>query len=382
MAGISKKRIKTKKGEVIRYTITYVDLFGKRHTSGYYETLKEAKKDLKKFETPKADNSIKYGYIFQTYLKRCENKLAQNTLDKYKHYYDTFFNQFDEIRYDKINSVMWQNIFDDLFKNRNPFFVEGCLTFAKASVNFQIKHGQIEINVFNKVEKIKTPKPNIEHLTISELKEVLDECKRSYKEYYPLLYTFIGTGAREGEIFALEKSDINVEENYITISKQFTKGKLLYHPKTEHSNRKIYIFKDLKEVLIEHIKTLKPDNPLLFPNSAGNYINASNFRNRVFNKLLELCGINKRIRIHDLRGSYTDTTIASGLSVKFTQNQLGHAKAETTMNIYMRNNADMINNAMHRLNNIFAEEKINQQKISNKIILFPKSFSRQGDLNP
>lgn len=380
MAGISKKRIKTKKGEVIKYTITYVDIFGKRHTSGYYETLKEAKKDLKKFETPKADNSITYGQIFKTYLARCENKLAQNTLDKYNHYYDTYFNRFDDIRYDKITSIMWQNLFDQLFKERNPHFVDGCLTFAKASVNFLIKHGEIEINVFNKVEKIKTPKPNIEHLTVDELKGLLDECKRSYREFYPLLFAFIGTGAREGEIFALEKSDVNFDENCITISKQFTKGKLLQHLKSEHSNRKIYIFDDLKEVLREHIKTLKPDNPLLFPNSAGGYINASNFRNRVFNKLLALCGIKKHIRIHDLRGSYTDTVLTSGLSVKFAQNQLGHAKAETTMNIYMRNNADMINQAMQCLNGIFTDK--NQRKISNKVIQFPKRLSRLGDLNP
>lgn len=35
MAGISKKRIKTKTGEKVKYTITYTDIFGKRHTSGY-----------------------------------------------------------------------------------------------------------------------------------------------------------------------------------------------------------------------------------------------------------------------------------------------------------------------------------------------------------
>ena len=46
MAGISKKRIKTKNGEVIKYTISYYDVFGKQHTSGIYDTIKEAKRDL------------------------------------------------------------------------------------------------------------------------------------------------------------------------------------------------------------------------------------------------------------------------------------------------------------------------------------------------
>ena len=379
MAGISKKRIKTKKGEVIRYTITYVDIFGKRHTSGYYETLKDAKKDLKKFETPKADNSITYGQIFKEFLDKTKSKSSFNTYDNYNRYYKQHFKQFDSFKYDKINSLMWQKVFDEIEKKSTPYIAEGCLKFAKAAVNYFIKHGLIEFNVFNRIEKIKTPKADINHLTIDELKEVLNECKKGYPEYYALLYTFIGTGAREGEIFALEKSDINFNENYISISKQYTKGRLLQHPKTEHSNRKIYIFDDLKEVLNEHIKTLKPDNPLLFPSQAGTYLRGENFRRRVFYKLLEFCGINKRVRLHDLRGSYTDMTLSSGLSVKFTQNQLGHSKSDTTLNIYARNNADMISIATAQLDSIFRK---NQQKISkkendpeNKIIPFPKRRS-------
>lgn len=378
MAGISKKRIKTKKGEVVKYTITYVDIFGKRHTSGYYETLKDAKKDLKKFETPKADNSATYGQIFNCYLERSRNKLAENTLLNYDRYYNSHFKRFDEIRYDKINSIMWQNFFDNLAKNTTPHVADGCLRFAKASVNYYIRHGQIDINIFNKIEKIRVPKPDINHLTIDEIKEVLDECKRSFKEYYPLLFTFIGTGAREGEILALEKTDFSYEQGYIKISKQFTKGKLLFHPKTEHSNRTIYLFDELKEVLYEHIKTLKPDNPLLFPNQNGNYLNISNFRNRVFNKLLDLCGITKRIRIHDLRGSYIDMVLSSGLSVKFAQNQVGHSDSKTTLNIYARNNADMVSVATAQLDLIFRK---NQQKISKKVIPFPKRHCRLGDSN-
>jgi len=46
MAGISKKKIKKGEKVIIKYTITYRDIFGKQHTSGLYDTIKEAKKDL------------------------------------------------------------------------------------------------------------------------------------------------------------------------------------------------------------------------------------------------------------------------------------------------------------------------------------------------
>ena len=379
MAGISKKRIKTKTGEKVKYTITYTDIFGKRHTSGYYETIKEAKRDLWKFDEVQTNESVKYGFVFQNFLKKVETKNAWNTYDNYNRYYNMYLKPYDDIPYEKVNSLHWQDVFDKIAKDNSPHVAGITLKFCKAAVNHFIKHDLLEKNVFNKIELIKPPKADINHLTIEELKYVLEVCKKCYKEYFALLYTFIGTGAREGEIFALEKSDVNFDDNYISITKQYTKGRLLEHPKTEHSNRKIYIFEDLKEVLKKHIKTLKPDNPLLFPSQAGTYLRGENFRRRVFYKLLELCGINKRVRLHDLRGSYTDMTLSSGLSVKFTQNQLGHAKSDTTLNIYARNNADMISMATAQLDSIFRK---NQQKISikendpeNKIIPFPKRRS-------
>ena len=153
----------------------------------------------------------------------------------------------------------------------------------------------------------------------------------------------------------------------------------MYKTKTESSNRRIYLFDELKDVLFEHIQTLKPDNPLLFPSKAGTYLRGENFRKRVFYKLLKLCGINKRVRLHDLRGSYIDMVLSSGLSVKFAQNQVGHARSETTLNVYARNNNDMITSATNQLNSIFKKceqnVRLNKKTSENKIIPFPKSRS-------
>lgn len=379
MAGISKKRIKTKTGEKVKYTITYTDIFGKRHTSGYYETKKEAQRDLKKYENPVINNSVAYGFIFQNFLKKVKTKNSDNTFENYNRYYNMYFRRYDDIEYSKVTSLHWQEFFDELAKESSPYVAQLCLKMCKAAVNLLIKHDIIEKNLFNKVEPVKLPRADINHLTIEELKNVLEICRKCYREYYPLLYAFIGTGAREGELLALEKADFNIDENYISITKQFNKGKLLDHPKTTHSNRKIYIFPELANVLKDHIKTLDKNNPLLFPNRAGGYMRPENLRRRVFYPLLEKCGIAKRVRLHDLRGSYIDMVLSSGLSVKFAQNQAGHSRTETTLNVYARNNHDMIEAATNQLNSIFGK---NQQNVSkkiktseNKIIPFPKSRS-------
>ncbi len=377
MAGISKKTIKTKKGIETKYTITYRDIFGKQHTSGLYDTQKEAKRHLHKFENlnPGKEN-ITYGTIFNNFLKKANKKYAQSTVENYNRYYVTYFKKLENIKYDKIDSIVWQGFFDEIEKH-SPYIAQVCLKLAKVAVNYSIKHGLVEKNIFNKIEKIETPKPDINHLTIDELKILLDKCKKTRKEYYPLLYTFIGTGAREGEIFALTKEDFNYKEKTLIINKQFTKGKLKHSPKTKSSNRKIHLFNELAEVINEHIKTLDSNNPLLFPNKAGNYHNPSNFRTRIFYPLLEFCKIKKRIRLHDLRGSYIDMTLSSGLSIKFAQNQVGHSRSEVTLNIYAQNNQDMIDNATEKIGSIFSKKcenfvRINKISSNKKIIHFPK----------
>lgn len=377
MAGISKKKIKTKTGIKIKYTITYRDIFGKQRTKGLYDTQKEAKKHLSKFENINPDKqNITYGQIFEYYFKKVRKKYASNTIESYERNYKTYFKKVDNIKYDKIDSITWQSFFDDIEK-RSPYVAQDCLKMAKAAVNYNIKHELLEYNVFNKVEKAQLPKANINHLTIYELKKLLDTCKKTYKEYYPLLYTFIGTGAREGEIFALTKDDFNYEEKTLKINKQFTHNELVTKLKTESSNRTVYIFDELAEILKDHILSLNNTNPLLFPNKVGKYLHANNLRRRFWYPLLKLCGINKRVRLHDLRGSYIDMTLSSGLSIKFTQNQAGHSKSETTLNIYAQNNKDMINNAQEKIDNIFSKKceqnvRINNKSTNKKIIHFPE----------
>lgn len=52
------------------------------------------------------------------------------------------------------------------------------------------------------------------------------------------------------------------------------------------------------------------------------------------------------------RGSYADIAETKEASHKFIQNQLGHTKAQTTLNVYMKNSQDMVNDALEKMNNI------------------------------
>lgn len=356
MAGISKKTQKLKNGKVkLFYTITYRDVYGKQHTSGIYATKTEAKTHLHKFE--KVNPTIKditFETICDVYLDKAKKKYAKSTVDEYETYIDTHFKKLFRLKYDSVGSLDLERFISDIEQNYTPFIAEKCLKIGKAALNYALKHKLITENKFLAVTKIKVPESNAKHLEIDEALELLQACEELYPKYFPLIYTLMGTGLRLGEALALEVSDVDFNNNCINISKQFTKGRLVPNTKT-NKNRKVDVFNDLLDVLLQHIQRLPSECKLLFPNSANSYHNPSNIRNRVWKPLLTYIGVNKRVRLHDLRGSYIDTSLANGLSIKFAQEQAGHQKSGTTLDTYAKVNNTMVSKAMEVLNNVYSK---------------------------
>ena len=86
------------------------------------------------------------------------------------------------------------------------------------------------------------------------------------------------------------------------------------------------------------------------------YISADNLRRRVWQPLLTYVGITDRVRLHDLRGSYADIAREHGADIKFIQDQLGHHKAQITLDIYMKNNPDAIDKSLSGMNGVLKHD--------------------------
>lgn len=376
MASIRKKSYKNKKGVTItKYYICYRDIMGKQKSGGGYRTLQEAKKHLNDFtDITSADSDLRLKDIFNLFKKKCE-KYAQTTQNLYTMYYNKYFKPIEEVKYKKLNTIFLQNLFDEIEKD-SPYVAVICLKMWKSATNTAIKKKLIPENKFNSIDPIKLPKADINHLTSDRIIKLLEIAKKEYcKKYYTMLYLMVGTGMREGEILALQKEDFNYKERTISVNKQYTHGELKQKPKTDSSIRTVYLFPDLAEAIQEYIKELEGN--ILFPNMNGGYINIDNFRRRFWTQLKKKAGITERIRLHDLRGSYIDLILSSGLSAKFAQSQVGHAKIQTTLDIYAQNNKDMVEKAEEKINKILGEkcwksvEKNTKNKKSN-ILQFRK----------
>jgi len=191
----------------------------------------------------------------------------------------------------------------------------------------------ISINPAKQVKKLNVQRKEIFPLNKAEIKLLLNTAKTHFPSFYPMLMTAIFTGIRQGELIALTWNDVDFQNNFLKISKNYSKGHLLT-PKTKKSYRKVEIPDSLKQTLEEwKEKCLKTELDLVFPNKIGTYIDKNNMVQREFSRTFKLAGLRK-IRWHDLRHTYASLLIAESKPINYIQAQLGHTSIEMTMDTY------------------------------------------------
>lgn len=165
--------------------------------------------------------------------------------------------------------------------------------------------------------------------------------------YFVIFEILFWTGCREGEMLALTKSDIDFENNQISITKTYYRTErrdIITTPKTEQSIRVIDIPEFLKKEIEAYVNRCYglPDNERLFP------IVAEAVQHKLKRECAKL-GV-KQIRVHDLRHSHVAYLINQGVQPLIIKERLGHRDIKITLNTYghlypnqQKKVADMLN---------------------------------------
>ena len=123
-------------------------------------------------------------------------------------------------------------------------------------------------------------RPEIEPFTLEQMHQIENGFFHQLPEYYTFVLTLNRTGARIGEIIALEDGDVDFQNGFISINKNLPVGMReedAETPKTESSNREIQMSPQLTTALRIHIEKRGKSSRFLFTNSAGGPIDYSNF---------------------------------------------------------------------------------------------------------
>ena len=276
----------------------------------------------------------KFSDLAAKFIDSCSNK-SKSINRNYRNSYNNHLQEFYNLKLKDINSLFIEQWVKDCGKT--PSTITECLKFCKAAFNYGIKHEIVHRNPFLRIEKPKQKPKERVRLSINEALHLLQECKKLFPDFYPILATQIFTGLREGELLALKWKDFNFKDGKLKVRRQYTQGELKDTLKTSSSYREIDISPTLVKILKEHQRQQARIAEFVFVNSKGNLFNPRNIVQRRFEPLLEkVYGDRKYMRFYDLRGTYVDILLSHGVPLKYIQTQVGHANFLTTMNAYSK----------------------------------------------
>mgnify|MGYP001224334448 FL=1 len=308
--------------------------------------------NIEKNSGNKSSTFERYDVIFRKYIKDSAiGKLSLSSINKMtiRKYYNELLAEGHSM-----------SIIKNTHKFLNKFFV------------FALSEGYI---IRNPLYGLKLPTVNEDDIDENEGKietftdEEINTLAKSIgndKLKYIVLFAVM-TGARMGEILALEKTDIKngivkINKSVRTVRIYTDESNYRYERKTTRPKNKSSIREiPLPDVLIKEMKNLNAlvneerlklgpaylDNKLLFPSQTGTYIDDKNLR-KSWQRAIAKTGIKYR-KFHCLRHTYATRMILNGVSILTVSRLLGHSSIKTT-EIYAHTLEDMKIQAVKTLN--------------------------------
>lgn len=246
------------------------------------------------------------------------------------------------IRLDELNAHTIQSLYNRLGDTRSPKTVKnvhGILHKAlqQAVINRYIPFNPAEACVLPRAER-KELKPLDDALISAFLKAVKGH------QFEDLFRVALFTGIREGEILGLCWDVVDLDKGTIHIIRQLQKisGEWVLVTTKNSKGRTI----TLAPFVVQILRTVKhqqlenrlrygdcwEDSGFVFTNELGQHLNRHTVLKN-FKKIMAQIG-SPETRFHDLRHSYAVASIRSGDDIKTVQENLGHATAAFTLNVY------------------------------------------------
>ena len=239
-------------------------------------------------------------------------------------------------------------LFDELGEDLSPHGKKNLLRRVQRIFEMALEEGIIGKNPTKGI-KIKVPPVEQKVLSSEEAGKLLNEAKLANHRCYPLWAFALFTGMRNGEIYAIRHTDIDLTTGLIHVTKQFT-AKDGIHSTKGNSNRVVPISNELRPLLIQLIKqggfkeklwmwnndkkaekTPVVCDDLLLPRHRSW---RSCEQSKVLREFCRTIGITE-IKFHDLRATFITNMLAQGEAISTVMKIVGHSRMATT-DVYNR----------------------------------------------
>ncbi|MDC1175684.1 tyrosine-type recombinase/integrase [Bacteriovoracaceae bacterium] len=228
----------------------------------------------------------------------------------------------DQIRKGDVHAVIFQGITGVSDETRRSILKQ-----VKRIFNMAVEEGLINSNPAVGV-KVKVAEKKKLCLNHEEVKILLHNAFNKSHPYYEIWAVAVMTGMRSGELNALLWSDIDFENNYISVNKSWS-SKNGIGPTKSSLTRSISISSSLKKLLTEIKLKCTGTHVLPRPNSCIQGDQA-----KIIREFCNGLGITK-IGFHDLRATFITQMLIKDVPLAKVMKIVGHANIKTTMK-YLR----------------------------------------------
>lgn len=323
---------------------------------------------------------------FNYWLKQVAKEVRPNTFDGYRRTVENHvIPSIGKVKLDKLTATHIRRVHDGIL-DKGLSSTTALLAHRTMSVSFKmaVREGRIGRNPAELTAAPKKARASLEALTLPEaldfLRFALDD-DPAYKPEGAQWATALLTGARRGEVLGLErdrvtdvldlswqllrlplsgvdgKPDVPVDYEY----RHLTGGLYLTRPKSSKSWRIIPLLDPLKSILAKHLEETRDNQWGLMFTKNGRPISPDQ-ASRDWRTALVASGIDKDVRLHDVRHTTVDLLYAAGIPEDIIMSIVGHSTRSTTRGYQSTQNRERLMGAMVQFSALFTQPETGQTR--------------------
>lgn len=306
------------------------------HTAAkaYYHKMKEEARQkrlgLVNSDRVQESLSLTVGDLLNRYEPEFERKRSARDMARYARYWRTELGQFSihEVRAGDIERYRSKR----LDEGRSPATVNRAVSFLKRLYNLAIRDDLIQKNPVAKLKMLQENNKRVRFLHDHEEDQLVGVMA---PEDFEIVEVAFETGLRQAELFNLKKTQLDFDNEIITI------------PRSKSGEKRQVPMTDRVSQLLRELCERSPGE-YVFPNRTGKRpIDPTNWIVRRFHPALKAANI-ENFRFHDLRHTFCSRLVMAGVKLREVQEMAGHKNYETT-NRYAHLSPDHVRNAVKAL---------------------------------
>ena len=202
----------------------------------------------------------------------------------------------------------------------------------RAFYNYLFEASEITNNPLQNIKAPKRPKSLPEFLSEAEIEIILNSIKIETPAGFrnrTILEVLWATGMRISELCNLNFSDLNLENNEITVLGKGAKERIVLISDRAKDFLQNYINTARNMISQEELKTASPYDTPVFINKTGYRLQPASAR-KFLNEVVENIQLPKHVTPHTFRHSFATKLLEKGADLRVVQELLGHASISNT----------------------------------------------------